>query len=83
MDTASLSDYEQSLSIRERDTGIVTARNADTHVTDAVARVRLGVATRQREGHEVKHRHSVAIKLRITNDRYKSANVMAGLVVPP
>ena len=39
-DTEPLSEYEQPLSIRERDAGIVTARDTDTHVTDTAARVR-------------------------------------------
>ena len=58
-DAASLSDYEQLLSIRERDTGIVAARDADRNVTDMTARVRQGAATRR---HEVTHGHGVAIK---------------------
>ena len=48
MDTEPLSEYEQPLPIRERGSGIVTAHDADAHVTDAAARVRGGVASRCR-----------------------------------
>ena len=42
VDTEPLPDYEQPLPIRERDAGIVTARDADMSVTDTAARVRRG-----------------------------------------
>ena len=40
VDTEPLSEYEQPLSIRERDAGIMTARDTDSNVTCAAARVR-------------------------------------------
>ena len=44
--TEPLSEYEQPLPIRERDGDLSCLRDADTRVTDMVARVRQGAATR-------------------------------------
>ena len=71
-DTASLSDYEHPLSIRERDGGCVTPTRIHRHGHGgAGAR---GVASRR---HEVMRR--MRRRYQNTNNRYQSANVAAGL----
>ncbi|MBR0283581.1 MAG: hypothetical protein IJQ81_18630 [Oscillibacter sp.] len=42
---------------------VVTARDADTHITDAAARVRHSIATRR---HEVVRGYATAIRIRTT-----------------
>ena len=63
VDTKLLSKYEQPLPIHEHDGGLLRQCDADNNVTDAVARVRRGVASCR---HEVTHGHGAAIRLRTT-----------------